>query len=252
MSKPPAGMVRIPAGPFIMGTDDVSIEELAEDAGIGKTWTLDATPARKVGLPGFFIGRHEVTNEEYFRFVQAGKVPVLPHWPGGKPTEQQWRLPVVYVDWYEAEAYCEWIGGRLPTEEQWEKAARGTKGDLYPWGNKFGRDRANMGGVRSGPAEVGSFPKGNGIGGVSDLIGNVWEWTDSWYQPYHGSDYDSPSFGRKFRVARGNSWAEVGHFPPELRDRINAAQARATYRLFLPPNAAMEDVGFRCEKPVDP
>jgi formylglycine-generating enzyme required for sulfatase activity len=250
--KPPEGMVLIPAGPFIMGTDDLNIEELAEEAGMGKTWMLDAAPAHRVDLPGFFIDRYEITNAEYERFVRERNFPVLPHWPDGRPGPEQGRLPVVYVSWPEAQAYCAWTGGRLPSEAEWEKAARGPDGKLYPWGNVFEPGLANVAGVRPGPEGVGSFPGGNASTGVTDMIGNVWEWTASWYDAYPGSDYPSPNFGKKYRVARGNSFAELGHFPPELREAVAAAQARATYRLFLPPNAAIEDIGFRCAKPVDP
>jgi formylglycine-generating enzyme required for sulfatase activity len=239
-------MVAIPAGEFVMGTNDVEIEETAQEYGIEKPWAMDGTPERHVGLPAFYIHRREVTNGEYFRFVEASGFPILPHWPNGKPTPDQERLPVVYVSWDEAQAYCRWIGGRLPTEEEWEKAARGADGRLFPWGNEFDPKRANVGGLNPGLLPVGSLPLGDSPYGVSDLIGNVWEWTDSWYRPYSKSEYTTPAYDRPFRVIRGNSWADVGHFDPEAKARILAGQTRAAYRLYLPQNAAIEDVGFRC------
>lgn len=246
--KAPEGMVLIPAGPFIMGTDEVELEEIALEYGIAKPWVLDATPAHRVNLPVFFVHRHEVTNAEYLRFVEAREFSRLPHWPSGQPAPEQERLPVVYVNWEEAQGYCRWIGGRLPTEEEWEKAARGADGRIYPWGHEFDLRRANVGGLYPGLLKVGSLPSGNSPYGLSDMIGNVWEWTDSWYKPYTRSEYFTPEYGERYRVIRGNSFGELGHFSPEARDRIIAAQTRVTYRLFFPPNAAIEDVGFRCAK----
>ena len=244
--QPPEGMVLVPAGPFVMGTDEVALEEAAQEYGITKPWVLDATPAHRVNLPAFFIHRHEVTNAAYLRFVEAMGFPRLPHWPSGRPTPEQERLPVVYVDWEEAQAYCRWIGGRLPTEEEWEKAARGPDGRLYPWGNEFDGQRANVGGLYPVLLTVGSLASGNSPYGLSDMIGNVWEWTESWYQPYAQSQYSTAEYGERYRVARGNSFGELGHFPPDIRKQVVAAQARAAYRLFFPPNAAIEDLGFRC------
>ena len=248
--KPPEGMVLIPAGTFIMGTDDLDLENLAGEEGIGKTWVLDAAPSRKLDLPAFYIDRHEVTNGRYKRFVDATGFQALPHWNGGVPSEAQADLPVVYVNWFEAQAFCEWTGGRLPTESEWERAARGNNGNLYPWGNVYGSGRANMGGNFSGIRPVGSLPRGDSPEGVSDLIGNVWEWTDSWYEPYPHATYQAPEYGRGYRVLRGNSWAEIGHYSPDVREKIVAAQARASYRFYMPPKAALQDTGFRCARSV--
>ena len=250
-SKPPDGMALIPSGSFMMGSDDFAIEELARDVGIEKPWTLDASPSHLVNLPVFYIHKNEVTNEAYWRFTEAKGFQKLPHWPGGGPSDEQKKLPAVYVNWFEARAYCQWIGGSLPTEAQWEKGARGPDSHLYPWGNIFDSKRSNIGGNQSGPHPVGSLPAGNSPNGISDMIGNVWEWTGSWYEPYPGSEYSAAEYGQKYRVIRGNSFSELGHFQGEIRDQVVAAQARATYRLFLPPNGAIEDLGFRCVKPTD-
>ena len=242
----PEDMVLVPHGPFFMGTDEVRLEEVAKEYGIAKPWVLDATPAHRVNLPVFFMDRYEVTNGDYFRFIEAQGFQALPHWPHGRPRPDQERLPVIYVNWEEANAYCQWLGKRLPTEAEWEKAARGPDGWIYPWGYFFDYRRANVGGLQFGPMPVGNFPRGQSPYGVYDMIGNVWEWTADWYRSYPGTSYASADFGETYRVARGNSWAGAGHFPPKVLEEVKAAEARATYRLYFPPNIALEDVGFRC------
>jgi len=241
-------MVRVPEGFYLIGTDEVQLEAGAEEAGITKPWVLDATPAHRVHLSSFLIDRYEVTNGDYFRFVTAKGFPVLPHWPNGRPRPDQERLPVVYVDWEEANAYCEWLGKRLPTEAEWEATARGPGGWIYPWGYFFDPRRANVGGIQPGPTAIGSYPRGQSPFGAYDMIGNVWEWTADWYQPYPGNSYVSGDFGEKYRVARGNSWAGLGHFSAKVLEEVKAVEARATYRLYFPPKIALEDVGFRCAK----
>ena len=249
-AKVPEEMVLVPAGPFIMGTDEVGLEQEAQELGIEKPWVLDAMPAHRVDLPAFFIDRHEVTNGDYARFVEATGFPRLPHWSNGRPRPDQERLPVTYVNWVEADAYCRWLGRRLPAEAEWEKAARGPDGWLYPWGVFFDPRRANVGGLRSGPTPVGSFPLGRSPYGADDMIGNVWEWTADWYRSYPGASYDSPDFGEKYRVARSNSFAGLGHFSKKVMEEVEAIEARAAYRLYFPPHVALEDVGFRCARDV--
>ena len=251
--KPPEGMTLILAGPFIMGSDNAALDDLAQDFGIGKPLVLDAMPKRKVHLPSFFMDIHEVTNADYLRFVEAEGYLILPHWVDGRPRPEEEALPVVYVNWHEAQAYCRWIGGRLPTEEEWEKAARGQDERIYPWGDNWGGDnlevaKSNVGGLYPGLLAVGSFPAGNSPYGVSDMIGNAWEWTSSWYEPYPRSTYSVPEFGQRYRVVRGLSWAGLGHFQSNERKEVIAAQARVTYRWYLTPMGAVEDVGFRCVK----
>jgi len=231
-----------------MGTDEVGLESEAEDAGITKPWVLDAAPAHQVYLPSFFIDRYEVTNEAYYRFVRANGFPLLPDWRSGRPDPTQEMIPVTFVDWDEANAFCQWLGKRLPTEAEWEKAARGPEGWIYPWGNFFDYRRANVGGIHSGPMPVGSFPLGRSPYGASDMIGNVWEWTADWYGPYPGTSYTTPNFGKSYRVARGNSFAGLGHFSPSVMEEVEAVEARVSYRLYFPPNIALEDLGFRCAK----
>lgn len=246
--KAPAGMVLVSAGSFVMGTDDVELEQKARAYGIVKPWVLDATPTHRVELEDFFIDRHEVTNGDYLRFVEATGFSPLPHWPDGRPTPEQERLPVTFVNWEEARLYCQWAQKRLPSEAEWEKAARGPDGRLYPWGNEFDPRRANFGGEFSGLLPVGSLPQGNSPYGVADMLGNVWEWTGSLYRPYADSPYHASEYDRSYLVVRGNSWAGLGHFPPRALEEIRKAQARVTYRLYMRPEVALEDVGFRCAR----
>ena len=244
----PEGMVRIPAGEFTMGTDEVDPENTALRLGVPKPWLEDERPAHRVNLPAYFIDRYEVTEGQYKKFSDTTGHPVPSSWSRGAPPAGEERLPVALVSFEDAQAYCRWAGKRLPTEEEWEKAARGIDRRVFPWGNQFEEQRANVGGAHPNRIPVGSFPKGASPYGVEDLIGNVWEWTDSWYRPYPGSQYQSPNFQRPVRVIRGNSWSSIGHFSPEIHKKLVEHHSTATFRLFAPPDAAIEDVGFRCAR----
>lgn len=248
--RPPEGMVLVSAGAFRMGTDDLTIEALGEEAGLSKPLALDASPQHRLKLPAFFIDQNEVSHADYFLFVKDLGFPWLPHWKQEGPLPDQMNQPVTYVNWFEAQSFCYWTKKRLPTEREWEKAARGTDGRRYPWGNQFDPSRANLGGRHKGLLDVGSLSGGKSPYGISDAIGNAWEWTEDWYGPYPNSKYQSEDFGERFRVIRGHSWSPMGHFTPDLSDRIIAAQGQVTYRWYLPPRAALEDVGFRCARSI--
>ncbi|HEY5648638.1 MAG TPA: SUMF1/EgtB/PvdO family nonheme iron enzyme, partial [Nitrospiria bacterium] len=214
--------------------------------GISKPWVLDASPEHTVFLPSFYMDKYEVTNAEYLLYISETGFPLPANWGGKVPKTDLWPFPVSYVTWDEALNFCRWAGKRLPTEAEWEKAARGTEGWLYPWGFIYDSRRANMGGERARPTPVGTFPRGESPFGVRDMVGNVWEWTDDWYEAFPGSTDQRNEFGKRFKVVRGNSWAGLGHFSGEDLERIRSVQARASYRFYFPPNAAVEDVGFRC------
>jgi len=220
-------MIAIPAGEFTMGSQK-EVER----------------PPHPVSVNAFEIDKFEVTNEQFEKFVadtgyvtdaeKAGDTSWR-YWAQGKPTH-----PVVKVSWNDAKAYCEWAEKRLPTEAEWEKAARGTDGRTYPWGNNWDVDKVNAkeSGFR-GTLIVGSFPDGASPYGVMDMAGNVAEWTSDWFQPYPGypgGDGAAQYFGEKYRVIRGGGWFS----DQEL--------VRTTERSASSVELANDDVGFRCAK----
>jgi len=238
----PEDMILIPAGEFIMGSDEEDREGKATEIGSRKPWYLDEHPRHKVALAAYFIDRYEVTNAQYKKFVGVSQRRPPPGWEGGSYPSGQDSYPVVGLNWYEAQDYCRWAGKRIPAEEEWEKAARGTDGRIWPWGNEFSGKRGNTGpsGI-GGPRPVGSFEGDRSPYGVYDLAGNVMEWTASWYQPYPGSGYSSQEFGEQFKVVRGDSWGEGGHYYlPHF--------SRASFRLNVSPEERYDFIGFRCVK----
>lgn len=161
-----------------------------------------------------------------------------------KQQRSQDNLPVAGVTWEEASAYCQWLGKRLPTEVEWEKAARGTEGNEYPWGNEWHKDYSNSGegeGWESGVAPIDSYTKGVSPYGVFNMTGNVMEWTADWYQQYPGNEHQSKDYGEIFKVIRGGGWGGMGHYA------INHFN-RASYRFYLRPESAFPDLGLRCAK----
>jgi len=228
-TEPPVAemMVEIPAGEFIMGSDQGREEE---------------RPAHTVFVDTFEIDLFEVTNEDFAKFVEkTGYVTEAEKAADGATWrtrgEGKERHPVVEVSWNDAVAYCQWLGKRLPTEAEWEKAARGTEGLIYPWGNEWGPAKANTkdSGLR-GTTVVGSFAEGVSPYSLFDMAGNVWEWTADWYEAYPGSDFQSEYFGQKYKVIRGGDWFAE-------RDRV-----RTTYRSCTSVEATNDNLGFRCAR----
>ena len=217
-----AEMVLIPEGAFTMG----------DSHGDGDA---DETPAHQASVGAFWLDRTEVTNGEFARFIQTRST-----------TQSAWRQdanskdsrPAVNVSWSEALAYCVWAGKRLPTEAEWEYAARGIDARKYPWGNVWEDSRArfegNWHGERAAP--VGSYPSGASPFGVLDLAGNVWEWTSSLYKPYpyRATDGRENLNSTGARVYRGGGWFDG---PRRLRSAM---------RLKYGPTDRDGVLGFRC------
>ena len=221
------GMVYVAGGEFTMGNDAGDEYE---------------RPAHKVLLASFYIDLNEVTCEDYLKFAIAKSHRLPPDWTNGSFPPGSAKKPVTGVDWYDATAYAEWAGKRLPTEEEWEFAARGTNGGQYPWGNDWKSQAANAGDSSARHlTEVGAYPGGKTSTGLVDMIGNAWEWTSSDVAPYPGGHFSSP-VPEKMKVIRGGSWQE------------GKQQATTTYRGFLELSGA-EDysaTGFRCVKDAGP
>ncbi len=245
--------ILIPGGEFIMGSDEDDPDEY---------------PRRKVYVDPFSIGNYEVTNAEYKVFIDDGGYYESQYW-----TEEGWKwrtenniiqpryweynefyrpdYPVIGVSWYEAYAYAKWAGKRLPTEAEWEKAARGVDGRRWPWGNEWDCSRGNFDSevriddylddckdhyILSAP--VGSFPSGVSYYGVYDMAGNAWEWVNDWYDPYSEGEERNPTgpASGEEKVVRGGSW--------DTTDVYVRCSKRAKY----PPWYRDYQIGFRCAK----
>ena len=193
-------MILIPAGEFLMGREK-----------------------KTVFVPAFYIDRTPVTNAEYKAFVDATNYNFPPHWRRGQPPPGKENHPVVQVTWFDAVAYAEWAGKRLPTGPEWEKAARGTDGRIYPWGDTFDPTRLNCG--EGGPLDttpVGQYsPAGDSPYGVVDMAGNVYEWTND------GNPVTTMAL-------RGGSWLDG-------RDQVKTFAIRKHT-----PRRKNDFIGFRC------
>jgi serine/threonine-protein kinase len=241
-------MVRIPAGEFLMGTREEDVEALREKYGGEQRWWNAQTPQRQVHLPDYEIGKYPVTNFEYQAFVQDMNHKPPRHWEGDQYPEELGDHPVVNVSWHNAVAYCEWLSEktghpyRLPTEAEWEKAARGTDGQQFPWGDEWDESRGNT--AEGGPGAttpVGQYsPDGDSPYGLADMAGNVWEWCADWFQAYEGNRFPDNAYGEEYKVLRGGSWGR------------GARIARCSSRLNVAPDVFNDDIGFRCVVRVAP
>jgi len=225
-AKTAEGMVMVGAGTYIIGRDDG--DPLAG-------------PKHTALLSSFLIDKTEVTNAEYKRFVDATGHAAPGTWRERAFGEGKSNYPVTDVTWQDAADYAAWAGKRLPTEAEWEAAARGSNGSVYPWGDEWRSDAANIG--TSGIAEVGRFPEGASACGALDMIGNVWEWTADEFKLYPGNSArlrDLVEPGVVYRIIRGGAYD-------------GSKKNDASYRGYVDAGKAYPKTGFRCvrnaEKP---
>lgn len=222
------GMVYVEPGEFVMGSADGFEYE---------------RPRNILHLKGFYIDKYEVTNKQYKIFIDAIGHPAPLHWRKAVYPSGQDNFPVVNVSYYDAEKYARWTGKRLPTEQEWEKAARGNDGRIYPWGNDWKNKVANVKptlGLWSGPLVIGSYPGGASPSGCFDMAGNVWEWTSSWFAPYPGNilleKFSTVFRGQKYKILRGGSFKTTRSMSQSFRREV------------LEPDKFQNDAGFRCVK----
>lgn len=233
----------IPAGKFTMGNsaEDGLAECKKYRNDCDPAWFTVEAPAHVVDVAAFYLDLYEVTNANYKACETAGKCKPPRLTNSAKQTSyygnaQFDNFPVIDVDWESANAYCTWAGGRLPTEAEWEKAARGPSPHIYPWGDDIDTQHANYFDSKVGdPVAVGSFESGRSAYGMYDMAGNVWEWMADWYEVYPGGDPKaSPDFGQKTRALRGGAFL----------DPTNAV--RVAYRGGLDPTHSFGNIGIRC------
>lgn len=246
-------MVLVPVGDFVMGLSAKSkkksdLEYIVERIGGDKNFHNNEVPRHKVFVEAFKIDQYEVSNVEYQKFAQETGRSVLPDdWENNSYPPGQGDHPVTYVTWEDADAFCKWAGKRLPTEEEWEKAARWETDRkkpiayFFPWGDSFRRGKANT--ASGGPGKtmpIGSYEDGKSPYGAYDMAGNVKEWTSNWYKDYPGNPLkDEFSDGEQVKVARGGSWRDKKY------DVLGSC--RLKYSL----THADDDLGFRCARDVD-
>jgi len=249
----------VPEGPFSMGgSADTAYAECQKfRTDCHRDWLTDEEPAHTVNLDSFYMDKYEVSNDTYRECVSSGAC--LPPTDTSSSTRSSYYgdsqyddYPVIYVDWNMANAYCEWRGARLPTEAEWEKAARGMDGRMYPWGNSFDGMKANFCDKNcsydwanknyddgyADTASVDAFSSGASVYGIFNLAGNVWEWVAGWYDANYyanspSSNPQGPGSGQ-YRVLRGGSWNNDG------------GDIRSANRGGFDPSLIFNRVGFRC------
>jgi serine/threonine-protein kinase len=241
-SSPPLAIewVTVPASEFLMGSDK-SQDARAFD---------NEMPQHKLHLPEYHIAQYPITNAQYLKFVEVSNHAVPHHWTDGKIPSGLENHPVVNVSWQDACAYCDWASRaagckiRLPSEAEWEKAARGTDGRIWPWGNELRpNDVDNFAWDAAGTTPVDKYPQGKSPYGCYDMAGNVLEWTGSQYKPYPyviTDDRDEPE-GARMRTLRGGAFSHDGGYDGAVR---------CAFRLWSLPDLRSVFVGFRVVSPA--
>ena len=246
-SEPPEDMVLIPLGEFVMGANSIHTN-------------TNHAPAHRVDLEAFYINKFEVTNAQFeefildggyqnqglwtaegWDFIQKNRIKTPLHY-GENSVSTEPDHPVIGVSWYEADAYATWAGKRLPTEAEWEKAARGVESRIYPWGDTMDFTKLSYFPHGTKLQLVGNFPDGASPYGVMDMAGSVWEWCSDWYSAnyYSQSPRKNPKGPENgdYRVLRGGGWDSI------------RLQLRTYYRYSDKRNRRTYNIGFRCVQDV--
>jgi formylglycine-generating enzyme required for sulfatase activity len=244
----PADMILVPAGEFLMGSTNDDIDQAQSWSGKSRHEFEDEFPQHSVHLDAYYVDRFEVTNAQFEAFVNATSYRTtaedkgeLSTWLAAYAPGME-NYPVVWVSWYDADAYCKWAGKRLPTEAEWEKAARGNLGRIFPWGDEWNSEKANSGETGYGHTmPVGSFPTGFSYYGARDMAGNVWEWVADWWDPNYYSvsgtrNPQGPLTPTQNKVLRGGAFGNARW------------QLRAAHRHTSGPDGYARDHSFRCVK----
>lgn len=224
-------MLLVPTGPFVMGSGEAK----------------DETPPHRVSLPAFYIDQTEVTVAQYAAFIKATGNKTPTDWVNGQPPAGREQMPITNITWFDAMKYAIWAGKRLPTEAEWEKAARGTDGRRFPWGNVDDESLRNLGSDKISSTyhktiATAEKPKGASPYGCLDMSGNAWEWTADWYDGYPGTSARSPHFGKQYKVMRGGGGIYFYGV---------ANSGTCTQRARLVPYGAHDSLGFRCVSDTD-
>lgn len=236
-------MIYIPEGQFTLGSDDPELRSYFALLGGKAKLQRPVGAARKVHVKGFYIDAHEVTNAQYKKLIDDAHHPPPGYWKDGTFPVGEENYPVHSVSWYDARAYAKWAGKRLPTEEEWEKAARGEDRRAFPWGDQAKGTMAQSWeaawGKAEGPQSIGKFKYDRSPYGMADMAGNLSEWTASTYEyeglVTEGRASEETSYGTEI-VVKGGNWSFL------------IAEANISRKIFHPPDEISNGIGFRCVK----
>ncbi|MCE5323020.1 formylglycine-generating enzyme family protein [bacterium] len=216
-----SSMILIPSGPFVMGLSKHEVKRICRRFDIQPATLADTMPQRMIELPDFYMDKYPVTNAEFYAYVIEANAGWIYNIDNPVPKDSE-SLPAVNVTYDMAESYAAWAGKRLPTEQEWEKAARGKPAMLFPWGGVWESDRLSCSVFSQGSlSSVGLHPMGSSPYGVMDMAGNVWEWTSTSMD--------------KAMVIKGGSFRQSRPY-----------QFMCSFKEFEAGNSARDDIGFRC------